>query len=83
MYYVPGAPHSNGLMIAYIPKEKILFQGDFSITAGQPANDHVKALGPVVLDKLKLDFDRYINVHTSPAPQTKADLLKALGRSGN
>jgi flavorubredoxin len=76
-YHVPGAPHSNGLMIAYLPKEKILFQGDFSVNPGEAANDHVKALGPV-LDKLKLDYNRYINVHVSAAPQTKADVDKAL-----
>jgi glyoxylase-like metal-dependent hydrolase (beta-lactamase superfamily II) len=79
MYHVFPAPHSNGLLIAYIPKEKVLFQGDFSITPGQPANDHVKALAPV-LDRLKLDYDRYINVHASAAPQTKADLTKAMGK---
>src|SRR5881394_1998490 len=45
-YHVPGAPHSNGLTFAYIPKEKILFQGDFTVTPGEAANDHVKALGP-------------------------------------
>ena len=73
-------PHSNGLLIAYIPREKILFQGDFSLPAeGQPANDHVKALVPIV-ERLKLDFDRYINVHTSAAPQTRADLWKAVGK---
>src|SRR5262245_56080915 len=44
MYHIYPAPHSNGLMVAYIPKEKVLFQGDFSFTPGQPANDHVKAL---------------------------------------
>ncbi|HZM58310.1 MAG TPA: hypothetical protein VFB85_00905, partial [Vicinamibacterales bacterium] len=71
--------HSNGLMVAYLPKEKILFQGDFSLPgdANQPANDHVMALAPV-LKKLNLDFDRYINVHTSPMPQTKADFWKAV-----
>jgi glyoxylase-like metal-dependent hydrolase (beta-lactamase superfamily II) len=80
MYHVSPVPHSNGLMIAYIPKEKVLFQGDFSLPApGQPANDHVKALVPI-LEKLNLDFDRYINVHTSAAPQTKADLWKAVGK---
>ena len=80
LYHVSPVPHSNGLMIAYIPKEKILFQGDFSLPApGQPANDHVKALVPI-LEKLNLDFDRYINVHTSPTPQTKADLWKAMGK---
>jgi glyoxylase-like metal-dependent hydrolase (beta-lactamase superfamily II) len=78
-YHVPGAPHSNGLTIAYIPKEKILFQGDFSVTPGQPANDHVKALVPV-LEKLNLDFNRYINVHASAAPQTKADVWKSVGK---
>jgi glyoxylase-like metal-dependent hydrolase (beta-lactamase superfamily II) len=80
IYHVDPVPHSNGLVVAYIPKEKILFQGDFSLPApGQPGNDHVKALVPV-LERLKLDFDRYINVHASAAPQTKAELWKAAGR---
>ena len=78
MYHVYPAPHSNGLLIAYIPKEKVVFQGDFSLPAdGQPANDHVMALAPV-LKKLNLDFERYINVHTSATPQTKADVWKAV-----
>lgn len=79
LFHVSPVPHSNGLMIAYIPKEKILFQGDFSVNPGEPANDHVKALVPI-LEKLNLDFDRYINVHTSAAPQTKADVWKAVGK---
>ena len=81
MYHIYPAPHSNGLMVAYIPKEKILFQGDFSLPApGQPGNDHVKALVPA-LEKLKVtDFDRYINVHTSAEKQTKAELWKAAGK---
>ena len=80
MYHVAPVPHSNGLMIAYIPKEKILFQGDFSLpNPGEPANDHIKALVPILV-KLNLDFDRYINVHTSATPQTKADLWKAVGK---
>jgi len=80
MYHIYPAPHSNGLIIAYIPKEKVLFQGDFSVTPGEPANDHVKALVPV-LERLNLDFDRYINVHASAAPQTKADVWKAVGKT--
>jgi hypothetical protein len=35
------------------------------------------ALAPV-LKKLNLDFERYINVHTSEAPQTKAEFWKAV-----
>ena len=79
MHHIFPAPHSNGLMVAYIPKEKVLFQGDFSVNPGQPANDHVKALVPA-LEKLNLDFDRYINVHASAAPQKKADVWKAVGK---
>jgi glyoxylase-like metal-dependent hydrolase (beta-lactamase superfamily II) len=80
MHHITPAPHSNGLLIAYLPKEKVVFQGDFSLPApGQPGNDHVKALVPA-LEKLNLDFDRYINVHASAAPQTKAELWKAVGK---
>jgi glyoxylase-like metal-dependent hydrolase (beta-lactamase superfamily II) len=80
MYHIYPAPHSNGLLVAYFPKEKVLFQGDFSVTPGQPANDHVKALVPA-LEKLKLvDFERYINVHAPATPQTKADLWAAVGK---
>ena len=79
-YHVSPVPHSNGLMIAYIPREKVLFQGDFSLpAAGEPGNDHVKAPVPI-LEKMNLDFDRYINVHTSATPQTKAELWKAVGK---
>jgi glyoxylase-like metal-dependent hydrolase (beta-lactamase superfamily II) len=79
IYHVAPVPHSNGLMIAYIPKEKVLFQGDFSLPAksGDPANDHVKALAPILM-KLNLDFDRYINVHESDTPQYKADFWKSV-----
>ena len=80
MYEARRSPHSGGQMIAYLPKEKVVFQGDFSLPApGQPGNDHVKALVPI-LEKMDLDFERYINVHTSEKPQTKAELWKAAGK---
>jgi glyoxylase-like metal-dependent hydrolase (beta-lactamase superfamily II) len=78
MHHAWPVPHSNGLLVAYFPQEKILFQGDFSLPApGQPANDHVKALAPV-LEELGLDFERYINVHASAEPQTRAELRRAV-----
>jgi len=76
-YHIYPAPHSNGLIVAYLPKEKVLFQGDFSVNPGQPANDHVQAIVPA-LAKLGLDYNRYINVHVSAAPQTKADVTAAM-----
>jgi glyoxylase-like metal-dependent hydrolase (beta-lactamase superfamily II) len=81
LYHIYPAPHSNGLLVAYLPKEKVLFQGDFSLpAAGQPANDHVKALVPALEKAGVTDFNRYINVHASAAPQTKADLWAAVGK---
>jgi glyoxylase-like metal-dependent hydrolase (beta-lactamase superfamily II) len=81
LHHIWPTPHSNGLLVAYFPQEKVLFQGDFSLpAAGQPGNDHVQALVPA-LEKLNLvDFDRYINVHAPAAPQTKAELWAAAGR---
>jgi glyoxylase-like metal-dependent hydrolase (beta-lactamase superfamily II) len=81
LYHIYPTPHSNGLSVAYFPKEKVLFQGDFSLpAAGQPTNDHVKALVPALEKAGVVDFDRYINVHAPAAPQTKADLWKAVGK---
>jgi glyoxylase-like metal-dependent hydrolase (beta-lactamase superfamily II) len=81
-YHIFPAPHSNALMVAYFPQEKILFQGDFSVNPAQgggmqPANDHVQALVPA-LEKLGIDYERYINVHASAQPQTKADVTAAM-----
>jgi len=80
MYHIYPTPHTNGMLVAYIPKEKVLFQGDYSLpAAGQPANDHMKALVPA-LEKLKIDFERYIPVHSVATPLTKADVWKAVGK---
>ena len=76
-------PHSEGWMIAYLPKEKILFQGDFTVNPAQPANDHVmQVFVPNVLDRLKLDFEKYVPVHAANpnVAQSRADVLKAVGR---
>ena len=80
LYHVYPSPHSNGLTIAFIPKEKILFQADYTLPApGQQPNDHIKALQPA-LEKLNLDFEKYLSVHREAAPQTKADVWKAVGK---
>jgi glyoxylase-like metal-dependent hydrolase (beta-lactamase superfamily II) len=81
-YHIYPAPHSNALLIGYLPRQRVLFQGDFSVNPAQgggvqPANDHVRALVPA-LEKLGIDYNRYINVHVSAAPQTKADVTAAM-----
>lgn len=79
-HHIYPTPHSNGLTVAFIPKEKILFQADYTLpAAGQQPNDHIKALQPQ-LEKLNLDFEQYIPVHRGGAPLTKADVWKAVGK---
>jgi glyoxylase-like metal-dependent hydrolase (beta-lactamase superfamily II) len=80
IHHIYPSPHSNGITVAFIPKEKILFQADYTLpAAGQQANDHIKALQPAI-EKLNLDFEQYMSVHRSATPQTKADLWKAVGK---
>ena len=75
----PEMVHSDGMLVAFLPKEKILFQADFTLpAAGQTPNPFVQSLGKN-LARLKLDFDAYVSVHNNPTPQTRADLMKAVG----
>jgi hypothetical protein len=84
LHHVKNLDHSDGMLIAFLPKEKILFTGDFNIPApGQPVAPAIATLVQNV-DRLKLDFDRHVLVH-APVPDrplTKADLL-ALAKGTN
>jgi glyoxylase-like metal-dependent hydrolase (beta-lactamase superfamily II) len=77
----PEKVHSDGILVAFLPKEKILFQADFTLQPAQPTqNPFVQSLG-ANLARLKLDFDTYLSVHNNPNRQTRADLMKAVGIS--
>ena len=68
MYHVAPVPHSNGLMIAYIPKKKkFSSRATSSVTPGQPATTIItlRRWFRFSRSSWNLDFeDRYINVHT-------------------
>ena len=78
IYHIWPAPHSDALLVAYIPRERILYQGDFSLPPpGQEGSRDPRKwesrLGVT-------DFERYINTHHSAEPQTKDMLWEAVGR---
>jgi glyoxylase-like metal-dependent hydrolase (beta-lactamase superfamily II) len=78
LHHVENLAHSDGMLIAYLPKEKILFTADFNVPPpGQPVSP---AIGTLVqnIDRLKLDFDKHVLVHppTPDRPMTRADLLE-------
>ena len=63
LHHVKNLDHSDGMLIAFLPKEKILFTGDFNVpAAGQPVSPAIATLVQNV-ERLKLDFDRHVIVH--------------------
>jgi glyoxylase-like metal-dependent hydrolase (beta-lactamase superfamily II) len=77
LHHVAGLEHSDAMLIAYLPKEKILFTADFNPPpAGQPVSPSIATLVQNI-ERLQLDFDRHVMVHapTPDRPMTKGDLL--------
>jgi glyoxylase-like metal-dependent hydrolase (beta-lactamase superfamily II) len=72
--------HSDGIVVVLVPRARLLFQADFTLPqAGQEGNPFTKSLARHV-DRLGLDFDAYVSVHNSTTPQTRADLLRTIGK---
>jgi glyoxylase-like metal-dependent hydrolase (beta-lactamase superfamily II) len=77
LHHVKDLEHSDAMLIAYLPKEKILFTADFNIPApGQPVSPSIATL-IANIERLHLDFDRYVTVHAPnpDRPLTRADLM--------
>jgi glyoxylase-like metal-dependent hydrolase (beta-lactamase superfamily II) len=77
LYHIQNLQHSDGMLVAFLPKEKILFTGDFNIPAqGQPAAPAIATLVQNV-ERLKLDFESHVLVHAPnpDRPVTRADLM--------
>ena len=77
LYHIQNLQHSDGMLVAFLPKEKILFTGDFNIPAqGQPVSPAIATLVQNV-ERLKLDFESHVLVHAPnpDRPVTRADLM--------
>lgn len=77
LHHVEKLEHSDGMLIAYLPKEKILFTADFNVPGpGQAVSPSIATLVQNI-ERLQLDFDRHVTVHAPnpDRPLTKADLL--------
>ena len=58
LHHVENLHHSDGMLIAFLPKEKMLFTADFNIPApGQPVEPSIATLVQNV-ERLKLDFEQ-------------------------
>jgi glyoxylase-like metal-dependent hydrolase (beta-lactamase superfamily II) len=82
LYHVPNM-HNEGMLIAYLPKEKIVVEADL-YTPGAPNAPAPDPVSPYTvsllqnLDRLKLDYDKILGLHGRMA--TKDELLRAAGR---
>jgi glyoxylase-like metal-dependent hydrolase (beta-lactamase superfamily II) len=78
LHHVSGLEHSDAMLMAYLPKEKILFTADFNATPppGEPVSPSIVTLVQNI-ERLQLDFDRHVTVHAPnpDRPTTKAELL--------
>jgi glyoxylase-like metal-dependent hydrolase (beta-lactamase superfamily II) len=77
LHSVPNK-HSDGMLVAVLPEQGILFQADFTLPqADAEANMFVKTLANYVADN-DVEFERYLAVHAAAMPQTRADLLATI-----
>jgi glyoxylase-like metal-dependent hydrolase (beta-lactamase superfamily II) len=69
LHHVRGNGHNEGLLLAYFPKEKMLFEADVYNPPPKPPVSAPPTISPYVLsladaiDRLKLDVQRIIPVH--------------------
>ena len=77
LHSVPNL-HTDGMLVAYLPEQRILHQADFTLPdPGEDANPFVVALAERV-QELGLEFDAFSGVHAAPEPETQDDLMAAL-----
>jgi len=87
VHVIKGLPHADGLVVGYLPKEKLLVYADmFNLpTAATPVpNPPVVGTGVFLdnIERLKLDVERIMSVHSlNPDRLTSvADIKASLGR---
>ena len=82
IHLLRGHPHSEGLVVAYIPSERLLIQAD--AFHPRPGAKPLPAPSPFTINlveniaRLKLDVARVVHVHGGISPY--ADVLRAAGR---
>jgi len=88
LYHLQNFGHNDGMIIAYLPKERVLLEADGFNPPPQPLTKTPAAISPFTaslaanIDRLKLDVQRIVPVHY-PADNRKvsmAELQTAVGK---
>jgi glyoxylase-like metal-dependent hydrolase (beta-lactamase superfamily II) len=87
IYHVTGLPHADGMLMVYLPKEKILAYADmFNLPPADNPVPNPPVVGTQVflenIDRLKIEPERILSVHSLNPDRlaTKADITRSLGR---
>jgi len=80
LYHVDGLNHNDNMLIAYLPKQKILVSADMGgpPPAGSPAPANVSNNSIVLynnIKRLKLDVATHVPIHGNPGPQAEFDRI--------
>jgi glyoxylase-like metal-dependent hydrolase (beta-lactamase superfamily II) len=85
LHLIKNSAHNDGILMAYLPAEKILVEVDV-YTPPAPNAQPATAVNPNVtnlvenIERLKLDVDKILPLH-GPGVATRADLYKAAGKA--
>jgi len=91
LYHMTNIGHHDGLLMVYLPKEKVLIEADAYNPAAQPTAQPPATTSPYNLalvaniDRLKLDVSRIIPIHL-PADNravTRAELMRWIGKASS
>src|SRR6516162_8838207 len=81
LYHVDGLNHSDNMLIAYLPKEKIVINADLyspPAAGGTLANVNANAVALFRnIARLKLDVAQHIPIHGNPGPQADFNRIVA------
>jgi glyoxylase-like metal-dependent hydrolase (beta-lactamase superfamily II) len=80
LYQIGPTAHVDKILIAYLPKERILIEGDLlDNPGGKPAagGEDTKQFADKIRE-MKLDVERIVPIHGSPATATMQDLERAV-----
>jgi glyoxylase-like metal-dependent hydrolase (beta-lactamase superfamily II) len=91
LHRLQGNLHQEGIIVAYLPKEKILVQADVFNPPAQPATTPPSPVNPGTvnlvenLERLKLDVETIVPVHYPADGRrvTKAELMTAAGKGSS
>ena len=85
LHHIKGLPHTDSMLIAYLPKERIIAYADmFNLPAPNAPPPTEANIAHVVmvdnLERLKLDYDTVISVHppNPDRPIRKADIYATI-----